>query len=224
MLKSKNQPLHYLLLTSRLDQLWLLAGLWLLFAIIAAFFHADKRGIDMASGFLGVVLPLLGGVLAAYAFLDDPALELHFAAPKPDWLALVERLGVILAEIATAALAYQVYVALLGIDLSHLGGLAERQLTWLVPTLALVGLGCFGSFALAQTTGGALLVGMVWIVQIILHGWFPAQEATRPFFLFLRVFASGSPDLAANQVTLLGIGIVLLASAWALIKKQERYI
>ncbi len=220
----RSLSLRYLLLTSRLDQLWLPAGMWGMCAILEVIFHGDQRGIDLASGFLGVILPLLAGILAAYAVLDDPAIELQFATPRPAWLALGERLGVVVGEIALAALTYQAYVAALGIDLSNLGGPLERQLTWLIPTLALAGLGCFGAFALAQTTAGAMLVGMVWIVQIILHGWFPAQDATRPWFLFLRVFASGSPGLWLNQFVLLGLGTALLLSGWALIKKQERYI
>jgi hypothetical protein len=220
----KSFSLRYTLFTSRLDQLWLPGGLWLLFVVIAAIFHGDQRAIDMASGFLGVVLPLLAGILGAYAFLDDPALELQFATPRSAWRSVAERLGLVMVEITVAAVAFQVFTLVIGIDLSHLGGLAGRQLAWLLPSLAMLGLGSFGAFALAQTTGGALLVGLVWIVQLILHGWIPDQAAARPFFLFFRVFSGGYPGLAANQAVIAGSGAVFLLAAWALLRKQERYI
>jgi hypothetical protein len=178
----------------------------------------------MAISFLGFVLPLMGGILAAYAILDDPALELHFATPMPAWLSILERLGLVLAILTVGAISYQAYAALIGIDLGELGNLAYRQLAWLVPGLGLMAMGCAGAFALAQTTSGALLVGMVWIVELIARSWFASDPVARYFFLFMGVNTPRSPALPANQAILLGIIALLLFATDKAFKKQERYI
>ncbi len=216
---------RYALLTSRLDQLWLPAALWALFVLVPGVLITDRRyAFDVTGGFLGIVLPLLGGIMAAYAMLEDPALELQFATPRPAWLVLLERLGTVLAVTAAAALSYQAAMALLGIDLAGLGDPAARQLAWLVPCLGMIALGSAAAFALAQGTYGALLVGVIWIAQLMLRDWFAADQWARYTFLFLGVRVPGSPALHANQVCLVVLAALLLWAAWALLKRQERYI
>ena len=78
----KRSSLHYCLLTSRLDQLWFPLSFWVLFAIIGLI-RGPQYILDTSRAYLGAVLPLIGGIMAAYAVLDDPALELRFATPSP---------------------------------------------------------------------------------------------------------------------------------------------
>jgi hypothetical protein len=85
-------PLHYQLFSFRLDQLWLAGALWALFAIVTAFMRASPSYFSVATAYLGFVLPLIGGILGAYAILDDFALELQMTTPRPAWVLLVERL------------------------------------------------------------------------------------------------------------------------------------
>ena len=54
-----------------------------LFAVVSLILHDPEKISDASRSFLGVVLPLIGGVMAAYAILEDPALELRFATPIP---------------------------------------------------------------------------------------------------------------------------------------------
>jgi hypothetical protein len=211
---------RYLLLTSRYDQLWFPAAIWALFVIMGMILRETHlHGLGVA--FLGGVLPLMGGILAAYAILDDPALELRFATPRPAWQTLRERLGLILA---VTAIAYQLFLSLVGGDLSDLGNLPARQLAWLVPSLAMMALGSAASFAFGQSTAGAMLPGLVWIFQVIARGWMETDAVARYFYLLMGSNAPQHACLRLNQASLLVTAALLLFIAWALFKKQERYL
>ena len=92
----KKTSIRYLLSTYRLDQLYLPAAFWALFAIVSLFQLEPDHLLDMARSYLGAVVPLTGGIMAAYAILDDPALELRFSTPARAARMLIERLGLIL--------------------------------------------------------------------------------------------------------------------------------
>ncbi|RPJ47838.1 MAG: hypothetical protein EHM21_07970, partial [Chloroflexi bacterium] len=141
----KHFALRYNLLTYRFDQLYLPAAFWVLFTIICLFRMQPEYLLDMAQAYLGAVVPLIAGIMGAYAILDDPALELRFAAPARAERFLLERLGLILTVQAFCALTFQVFVLALGADLSSLGTIFQVQLAWLVPALSLMTLGCLGS-------------------------------------------------------------------------------
>ncbi|MCL6431926.1 MAG: hypothetical protein K6V36_13865 [Anaerolineae bacterium] len=209
----------------RREHLALPAGLWMLFALIVAFVRKDGgRAYEMAYPFLGFVLPLMAGILAASAIVDDPALELQLAAPRAPWRILVERLAALLGIVALAAVAYQLYLAAMGVDLSPLGNPAARQLGWLVPSLALMGLASLAALALVQGTGGVLLVGLVWLLQILGRKWFVESRWARYLFLFMRARYAAHPSLAANELCLLGLAVVLVVAAGRLLRKTERYL
>lgn len=217
-------PLRYIVAALRPDQ-WILPGaLWALFVLIVWMVRGGPSDTEVVTAYLGFVLPLVSGILAANAILDDRALELLLAAPRPAWLTLTERLGVIVVSQALLALTYQGAMALLGMDLTFLGNLAVRQLTWLIPTLGLIAVATAVSFALAQSIAGALLVGAIWIVQTILHSWFLDGPWRRHLFLFLGAYVPNHPDLPANQALLAGLTVALLLLAWALFRRQERYL
>lgn len=215
---------RYVVLTLRLDLLWLPAVLWAFFALITWLKRGDPRVFEVAGGFFAFALPLVAGILASSAVLDNPALELHMASPRGTARVLLEREGLALAIIASAALAFQACLVVFGVDVSGLGSPLSRQAAWLLPTLVLMGLGCAGAFALRQSTGGALLVGLVWVLQLLGHEWFMQYEATRSLFVFMRAYRPQHPELPINQATLVCVASALFASAWALFRKQERYL
>jgi hypothetical protein len=218
-------PLSYHLRIYRREHLALPAGLWALFVLLVAFMQGDaEQAYDMANAFLGFVLPLMAGILAASAIVDDTALELQLATPRAPWRTLVERLALLLGIVAVASLTYQVYLALMGVDISALGNLAARQLTWLLPSLALMGLSSLVSLAFVQGTAGALLVGLVWLMQLLLRGWFVTSPWAQYLFLFMRARYTTSPSLAANELSLLGLAVALTAAAGWLLKREERYL
>ncbi len=219
----KHFSLRYTLSTYRLDQLYLPAAFWVLFAIICLFRGTPQYGLDMARAYLGAVVPLIGGIMGAYAILDDPALELRFAAPARAERFLAERLGLILAIQAICALSFQAFVLALGADLSPLGGVFAVQLAWLIPTLSLMTLGCVGSLLAAQTMSGAFLAGLTWLIELLARGWL-ARNNGKYALIFMGALMPEHPDLIANQITLFTLSIMFLLAAWLLLHRQERYI
>ncbi len=214
--------LKYSWLTYRRDQLWFpLAALAIFLVIVLMMRHPEVR-FSLARAYLGFIVPLIGGILAAYSVLDDPALELRFSTPVRAEQTLLARLGLILAVQAACALVFQLFAGALGIDLSPLGNLFGVQLVWFLPTLALAALGCAGALAGAQTVMGAFLAGAVWLVQLIMNSWLRLNA--RPLFLFLGVIAPGDPKLALNQFVLFAGSMALLLVSWALLRRQERYL
>ncbi len=214
--------LRYSLLTYKLDQLWFPFAIWALFVIVALLLP-DKLP-TIARGYLGFAVPLIGGILAAYSILDDPAIELRFATPIPAGWILVERLGLILVVQAVSIWAFQGFCLAMGVNLAALGGGPGVQLAWLVPTLALMALGAAGALLAAQPMGGALLVGVLWLMEIILRGWFAFDKIGRYFLVFMRAAYPEVAWLASNEIAVAGWTILLFLAAWALLRRQERYI
>jgi hypothetical protein len=206
--------------------IWFPVALWALFAIIIVFLK-NGNGSDPANtgaAFLGAVLPLIGGILSAYCVLDDPSLELHFASPRSMASLLLERWGLILAMLTVTSILFQVYLAAIGIDLSAYGSLWRIQLAWLVPCLATIALGSFMAFALAQTTFGALAVGLVWVFEVLARSWFAYDPVARYFYLFLGIHIPDHPQIFLTYACLLALTALFTLGGWALLKKQERYI
>lgn len=205
------------------DQFWLPAALWGLFALLVGVFFEGDNAASGARGFIGFTLPLISGGLAAYAVLQDSALELQFSTARPAWRMLAERLGVVLGVMTVAAATFQMFVSGLGIDLAY-GNFWETQLVWLVPNFTIIALACLASLLAASSHAGFTFAGTLWIMEFMLRGWFAENEVARHFLLFFGTMAPGHPSLPANQLTLTAIGLVSLLGCWLLLKKQERYI
>jgi hypothetical protein len=218
--------LKYSWLTYRRDQLWFPLAFLALFVVLSLILGKPAVQFSLARGYLGFIVPLVGGILAAYAVLDDPAIELRFSTPVGAAETLFNRLGLILVVQAACALFFQLFLLALRIDLSPLGGFLAVQRIWFVPTLALAALGCAGSLAGAQNVVGAVLVGTVWLVELMMKGWFQANA--RHAFLFLGVFLPNrpelAPELALNQSVLFAASLILLFFSWVLLHRQERFI
>jgi hypothetical protein len=219
----KRFSLRYLLLTSRFDQLWFPLAFWVLFVVIGIL-RGQAYILDTSRSYLGAVIPLIGGIMAAYAVLDDPSLELRFASPISAAQTLLERLVPIFLIQVCSALTYQLFAYLLKVDFSMFGNWTDVQLTWLVPTLSLMTLGCLSAIAAAQTTTGALLAGMVWIVELVARGWFAGNKVGQYFLVFMSPLMPDHPALRTNQLTLVMLSMVLFLLSWRLFHHQERFI
>jgi len=215
--------LRYLLLTGHSDMLWFSAALWALFAIIAALMEGDQA-LSAAAWFIGGVLPLIGGILAAYAVLDDPALELRFATPHPAGQMLLERLMPVWVILTVSSLTYQLFAAAIGLDLGFLGGIAARQVAWLVPCMAMIALGTTTALALAGTTQGAMLTGVIWVFQVIARSWFNVDRWARYVALFMGISVPEHEVLRVNQAVLVGLSVLFMLAARSLLARQERYL
>jgi hypothetical protein len=218
----KRFSLRYTLLTYRMDQLWFPLAFWTLFAIIAVIRGPDYI-FDTSRSYLGAVIPLIAGIMAAYAILDDPALELRFATPTRAGRFLAERLGLLLTIQGISALTFQAFALLLGVDFTPLGNWLDVQLSWFIPTASLMALGCLGSFLGAQTMFGAFLAGLLWLVELVARGWFALNNG-KYVLVFMGALMPDHPALRANQFTLFVLSLTLLFASWILLRIQERYI
>lgn len=219
----KRYSLRYSLLTARLDQIWFPLAFWALF-IILGIIRGPEYILDTTKAYLGAVIPLVAGIMAASAVLDDQALELRFATPIPELQTLLERLLPGFVVQIFSALTYQVFALALQLDISPIGTWGDVQLAWLVPTLALMALGSLTAFLSAQTTIGAVLTGLVWIVQLVARGWFAGNPIGQYFLVFMSPLMTDHPALRANQITLLLLSILFFTLSWRLFHRQERYL
>jgi hypothetical protein len=217
--------LRYHLRIVRGEQLVLPGGLWALFALMLLLFANDSaRQFDVAVAYLGMILPLGAGILSASAIVDDPALELQFAAPRPAWRLLLERVALVLAITGIAAMAFQILSAVAGVSLAGLGGLGRRQLAWLIPCAALCGLSSASTLVMRHSTGGALFVGLVWIIQVLIREGVSATRWGRYLYLFMGARQPAHPDLVANQACLAALAAGLTFVGATLLRRQERYL
>jgi hypothetical protein len=221
----KTIPFRYNWMTYRRDQFWLPAGMWGLFLILIGFFMDTPNQLSgSVRGYLGMVIPLMSGILAAYALLDDPGLELQFSTPRTALQRMADRLGIVFLVSLISAMLFQVVLWVLGVDISFLGSFFEIQMAWFIPVVAMIGLGSLLALAFTKPTGGALFVGIIWIFQLMLRGWFAWSPWARYIYLYLGVDKPGHESLVANQLVLAGLSLLFLFGTWMLLKKQERYI
>lgn len=219
----KRYSLRYSLLTARLDQIWFPLAFWALF-IILGIIRGPEYILDTTKAYLGAVIPLVAGIMAASAVLDDQALELRFATPIPELQTLLERLLPGFVVQIFSALTYQVFALTLRLDISPIGTWGDVQLAWLVPTLALMALGSLTAFVSTQTTIGSVLTGLVWIVQLVARSWFAGNPIGQYFLVFMSPLMTDHPALRANQITLVLLSILFFIFSWRLFHRQERYL
>lgn len=222
--KTLSLPLRYLLSSVHPMQFWFPGVLWAFFLLMIGVFVKGPSQFNIARGFLGVVIPLMAGIFSAGAIVEDSALELQFASPLPAWRMLFQRLGLTLCILAFTSLTFQATVAVLGIDLSALGNPLYRQLTWLIPSLAMLALGSAMGLLFTNTSGGSMFVGLVWIIQLVANGWWEETPIACYFYLFMGALAPEHPEVVINQIVLTSLAAAFLLITWLLLRKQERYI
>lgn len=219
----KRFSLRYLILTSHYEQFWFPLAFWALFVIIGIM-RGPQYIVDTARAYLGGAVPLTAGILAAYAVLEDSALELRFATPVSAAQTLLERLVPTFLVQVAFAFAYQLFSLAMKADFSTYVTWSELQLAWLIPTLSLMALGCFTSLVGARTTTGAVMAGMVWLVELVARAWFASNSVGQYFLVFMSTFMLDHPALHANQIVLCATSLILLLISWKLLQRQERYI
>jgi hypothetical protein len=178
----------------------------------------------MGSAFLAMILPMMGVVLASAALVGDPTLELQFATRRPSWRSLLERLGLLFGVIVVAAVLYQLYLMIIGVDLSLMGNLFARQIAWIVTTIAMMALSTLLTLLAVNGTIGVAVIGGLWVFQLILHDWFETSLWGRYLYWFAGSRMVDSPDLPVIQLGLVGMAVVFMAFSVLLIRREERYI
>ncbi|MBL8102755.1 MAG: hypothetical protein JNM02_09515 [Anaerolineales bacterium] len=219
----KRFSVKYTLLTYRLDQLWFPLAFWAFFVILTLLLNDQELNFNIARAYIGVAVPLIGGFMAAYAILDDPAIELRFATPIRAAQILFERTLLIFLIQGVCALAFILFALFIGVDFSALGDSLNLQLSWIVPTISMIALGTFGAILGAQTMIGSFLVGLVWIIEVIIRDAM-AVNNWKYAYIFMGILNPEHPDLVSNQLALFAASAAFLFFTWLLLHKQERYI
>lgn len=214
----------YRLKLLKFDQVWLPFSFWTLFVVVGIITRTQDRYFDLTRIYLCVVTPLMAGILSAYSLLDDPVLELKFAAPVSTNRLLLERLGSIFLVQTVFVFLFQGYAALVHADLSALGNFWQLQLVWLVPCLSALTLGSFVALLGASTVAGAITIGFFWLLQAIFHSFFASNQVLKYLYWFMGGLNPGHPDLGLNQWALLGLTLLFLLAGLRLLRRQERYL
>jgi hypothetical protein len=220
----KRFSLRYTLLTTRFDQIWFPLSLFALFIIIGVLRGSYYVG-DTARAYLGGAVPLVGGIMAAYAVLEDPALELRFAAPISAAQTLLERLAPTFLIQAVLSLLYLFFaIVIMASDYTQVGTIWVVQMMWFTPLVAMMAIGSLVSLLAARSVTGAMVAGLVWLVQIVARGWFAGQPVGKYLLVFMAPLMPEHPALYANQVVLMALSLIFYFIGWLIFHRQERYI
>jgi hypothetical protein len=203
--------------------------------LVALWYFRLNVGNESASftliAILELLLPLPFSLVVAGIFAGDPAMELLQAAPRPAFLALMERIAIILgsgagmgAAFLILARAWRVYLPM---DGSH------QVLIWLSPLILLAGVASLGSLARGKVVDGILAALLVWLAsaasrQVV--GLFCQEiplERACPAALLSPALTSVrplGPDWLFNRFLWLGTGVVFLAVSLRLAGNEERLV
>lgn len=214
--------LRYAWRTHRRELVWFPVAFWAALIVILLMMRAPDIRFAIARAYLGFLVPLVGGILAAYTVLDDRALELRFSTPTTAAETLLTRFALMLGVQTACALSFQLIALAVGVDFSPLGNVASVQASWLVPALSLGALGTTGALAGAHAATGAFLAAAVWLVQLLMKSWLLANAPS--VYLFMGVLEPGRPDLLKSQLILILMSAALMTLSWRLLHRQERYL
>ncbi len=194
-----------------------------LFLLITALMN-DNTQASIARSFLGFVLPLIASGLAAYAYLEDKALELKFTTNQKSTTFIAKRLSVILIVIILTAFIFQAGLKILNITVPIQVSWLYTQMSWLIPSLFAITLSGVISLLANSSNLSFSLMGGIWILQVVLRGWFANNSVLKYIFYFSATMNPGTQDAYLNQLTQTSLIVVCIILTIFLIKKQERYI
>ena len=212
----------YSWLTFRRELVWFPVSFLAVFVLIMWMMRGADIRFAVARGYLGFLVPLVVGIMAAYSVLDDPALELRFSTPVGAMETLTTRLALIFGVQTACAVAFQVIAVAMGVDFSPLGNTLSVQAAWSIPAISLAALGTTGALLSTQCATGAFFAAAVWLVQLLMKSWFLANA--RAAYLFMGVLEPNSPDLVRSQLIQCAASVVLMIISWRLLHRQERYL
>jgi hypothetical protein len=191
----------------------------------------NESAAFMLIAILELLLPLPFSLVVAGLFAGDPIMELLQAAPRPAFLALVERILIVLGSGAIVgtiflilARAWRVYLPMNGL---------HQVLVWLSPLILLAGVASLGSLARGKVVDGILAVLLVWLAsaasrQIV--GLFcqevPVDQACSAALLSpaLTSVRPLEPNWLLNRLVWLGTGAVFQGISMRLAGSEERLV
>ncbi len=187
----------------------------------------EGKGHDPAAfaGFwLREFIPLAFGLAVVAVPAAERCLEVQLSLPTPVVRTLGRRVGWCALWSAASTVGVALAAGLSG-TWSPAYGLLSGQLTWLSPTIALIGVGA-AVFAVSGTVNGAgATVAGLWLVQDLSGQWFTSHQWTRLLYLFAA--DDHSVPAAwwwANRLTLLAAGMLLVAFAAVMLSARQEQV
>lgn len=217
------KKIKYNLQVFQKDLFWFPFAMMSLFLIISIF-TKDSFTSSIPKAFLGYLMPLIAGGLAAYAYLEDQALELKFTFNQRNTKFIFKRLSVVLIISIIVSICYQIGLHLFQISIDGFTNTLQLQLSWFIPVVANIAFASFISLVTKSSNLSFSLIGGIWILQVIARGFFSQHTFLSLFLLFQGTMVPGTKQATINYISLLLISLVSILFSLILIKKQERYI
>jgi pimeloyl-ACP methyl ester carboxylesterase len=189
--------------------------------------------IATAARVVEVVVPLVVGVQAAFAFSpdDEPGVEVLLACPRPiSWL-MLERLLVILFVQGAIGLVATVWT----LNLSGEQDVWIALARWVPPALLFCGVGAYTTIRSRQPAFSIAIAGVIWFMfsfmgAVLLPGLptFSPLNIIQPYLWPLHAFLQPSDmsmrDYWLNRAVVLSIGIGLVMLAMRQLRVEERVL
>jgi hypothetical protein len=180
--------------------------------------HGFIAGLLTAA--LEAFAPLAAGVLVATIAARDDALELQLTVATPYRRTAGRRIGLLLLWTALIETATMLAIEVFLPWAAPKQGI-EYIAAWAAPLLWLSAAGALLALLLrSRATAGAVL-GVIWIAQLALYGYFLTNDWLRPWFLFATLYSANAPFWWANRLELLLAAVVFFAAAWFYLRNAE---
>lgn len=185
---------------------------------------SDMAGAFHTSTIVATLIPLTAGIQAALLFSpeDEPALEVQLAAPRPLIWAILERLA--------WTVFWQGGIGLGGMFIARsLTGTDEALwislMRWIVPMIALIGVGLFITLMSRQPAFGVAMTGILWFALLVFgQGLVLRWPFLWPIHLYLTPDTLSLADYGLNRVTVALIGLGFLLMGLRQVRDEERVL
>ncbi len=177
-------------------------------------------------GLLGLLengLPLAGGLIAALAISQNPALELHLSLPNRYRRVATLRLALVVGWTALFTGAVAATVAVTGYWLvfqQTLSG-AQSALTWLAPLLWFIATGAALALLLRSRAASTAMLAVIWIAMFLFKMQFLDGSILQNVYLFLTEQAGTPSYWLTNRLVILAMALALFCLAIWLLGRNE---
>ncbi len=175
---------------------------------------------DVLIAGLEACLPLTTGIIAATVATQDPAIEIQLALPLPYRVIAFTRLALILIWTALIALlsTLAIHIALPSVLPMPL---AQGQLIWIAPMLWFTAVGAMLALLMRNRSTSSAILGCLWVMQLVFHGYFLATPWMRPWFLFATLYAPDGSLWLSNRIELIITAVVVFIVIWVYLHNSE---
>lgn len=203
-----------------LTPLFVVGGIALFAGVMTLGSAQSEQIANVLTRGMEILFPLAAGTVAATVVTSDPGVEWQLTMPTSYRVTIFRRLGLLLAWSALVAFGDVLGLRIIGrwiVPKPFIVG----QLMWLAPMLSFAALGALLSLLVRNRSASAGLVGGIWIIELLFHGYLLDQAWARPWFSFATTWAGEETFWLSNRLTLIGLAGVLFVGVAALLEQHE---